>query len=111
MPRFTFICEHDSFRDGGLQSKNTYEFKGEGLMEVVEEFERFLKGSGYVFDGTLDFVNEEDFSDEIKLSEDDDTFYLDPQSMNDPFPFLAEDSVTITSQQPEMSNGILHFSV
>jgi hypothetical protein len=111
MPKFTFICEHDSFSDGGLQSKNTYEFKADGLFDVVEEFETFLKGSGYYFDGELDFVVD-DFSDNNKIEvEDNENFYLDPQSMDDPFPFLDSDSTTITSQQPETSNGILHVSV
>ncbi len=29
------------------------------LSDVIESFERFLKGSGYVFQGTLDFVEDE----------------------------------------------------
>lgn len=58
MPKFTFVCEHQDHH-GCSDSKTTLEFEKEGLFEVVEEFERFLKGSGYVFSGQLEFVEDE----------------------------------------------------
>jgi hypothetical protein len=39
-------------------SKTTREFEVDGLPEVLSEVELFLKGVGFVFDGTLDFVND-----------------------------------------------------
>jgi hypothetical protein len=41
-------------------SKITLEVQEESLMNVVEAFERFLKGAGFVFDGYLDFVDDAD---------------------------------------------------
>ena len=53
MPKFTLICDHGN-------EKTTVEFEKEFLPEVLENFEMFLRGSGYHFDGTLDFVNDLD---------------------------------------------------
>jgi hypothetical protein len=36
--------------------KNTMEFEVDQLQDVLAYFEQFLKGAGYVFDGTLDIV-------------------------------------------------------
>lgn len=59
MPKFTFICEHRDFNTYDLDSKNILETNKESLYDVIEEFERFLKGAGFVFDGQLDIVSEE----------------------------------------------------
>ena len=61
MPKFTFKCEHEGLRTDDVVITNTTEFRGETLDEVLENFERFLKGSGYFFDGQLDFVKEDNF--------------------------------------------------
>lgn len=37
----------------------TKEFDTEYLFDVLERFEEFLKGCGYHFNGTLDFVDED----------------------------------------------------
>ena len=54
MPKFTFICEHSD-----PLIRNTYEFEVEFLDDVVQEFETFLRGSGFYFNGNLDFVEEQ----------------------------------------------------
>lgn len=51
MPNFIFTCI-----DG--DDITTKEFQTEYLYDVIEHFEYFLKGSGYVFDGTLDIVED-----------------------------------------------------
>ena len=58
MSRFTFICEDEPmpFSDG-IISKRTVEFNGESLDGVINEFEMFLKGCGFSFNGQLDFVD------------------------------------------------------
>ena len=58
MSRFTFICEDEPmpFSDG-IVSKKTVEFNGESLDGVINEFEMFLKGCGFSFNGQLDFVD------------------------------------------------------
>lgn len=47
----------------------TVSLRAESLHEVLEAFERFLKGAGFVFNGTLDIVEEE--SSVNTRSEDD----------------------------------------
>jgi len=51
--KFTFIAEHDS------GEKVTYETEKEFLHDVVDDFELFLRGCGFYFDGNLDFVEEQ----------------------------------------------------
>jgi hypothetical protein len=76
MPKFTFKCEHEGLRTDDVVITNTTEFRGETLDEVLENFERFLKGSGYIFDGQLDFVKEDelgmrdDYSEEFEMRDD-----------------------------------------
>ena len=60
MSKFTFICEEESmpFADA-VSSKRTVEFKAESISDIVNEFEMFLKGCGFNFEGRLDLVQEE----------------------------------------------------
>ena len=51
--KYTLIAEDDY--DG---STTTREFNADSLTYVLPEIELFLKGAGFVFDGTLDFVND-----------------------------------------------------
>lgn len=59
MPTFKFICEHRNLNTFDLDSKTILETNKESLYDVLEEFERFLKGAGFVFEGQLDIVNED----------------------------------------------------
>jgi hypothetical protein len=58
MSKFTFICEDEPmpFSDG-IVSKKTVEFNGESLNDIISEFEMFLRGCGFHFNGQLDFVD------------------------------------------------------
>ena len=60
MPKFTLICEdnHPPVQDFANNSKVTVEFEAVTLSEILQQFECFLKGSGYHFVGTLDFHEE-----------------------------------------------------
>ena len=75
MPKFIFKCEHRDYHTDELEMTNSSEFTSETLEEVIENFEMFLRGSGYVFNGQLDFTNEDDFelkddySEEIEKAE------------------------------------------
>ena len=53
MPKFTLIAEHED------NKKITYEFHEDYLPDVLLQMEMFLRGTGYFFDGTLEFVNNE----------------------------------------------------
>jgi hypothetical protein len=55
MPKFTLICEHSDLY-GNPNQKMTHEFTAETLDEVLENTELFIKGSGYIPNGVLDFV-------------------------------------------------------
>jgi hypothetical protein len=58
MSKFTFICEDEAMPwSAGITSKKTVEFNGESLSDIVSEFEMFLKGCGFNFEGQLDLVN------------------------------------------------------
>lgn len=59
MPNFKFVCEHRDFHTYDIDSKTIVETNKESLYDVIEEFERFLRGAGFVFEGQLDIVNEE----------------------------------------------------
>jgi hypothetical protein len=73
MSKFTFICQEEPspFNDEIL-SKRTVEFHGSHLEGIIGEFETFLKGCGFQFNGYLDIVQLNTESDE-----DDDLDDLD----------------------------------
>jgi hypothetical protein len=50
MSKFTFIREESSYVGN---SKSTVEFSAVCLDDILTEFEYFLKGSGFVFDGNV----------------------------------------------------------
>ena len=65
MARYTFTCEHfeyDLYRgdENGVASKHTTEFRADTLETMLENFEMFLRGSGFHFDGVIDVVSLED---------------------------------------------------
>jgi len=61
--KITFSCNHYAsfYEDAPLTKTYNMTVGGESLMEVIEDFEMFLRGCGFVFDGYLDIVpNESD---------------------------------------------------
>jgi hypothetical protein len=56
--KFTFSCEHsDSF--GNVAKTYNLTTNEVSLMDLIADFETFLKGSGFLFDGILDIVEPE----------------------------------------------------
>ena len=64
MSKFTFVCQdvppifptlHSS-----VLTKRTVEFESDTLDSVIQEFEMFLRGCGYYFDGNLEIVNDDE---------------------------------------------------
>jgi hypothetical protein len=54
MPKFTFICEDEPMPfSEGVITKRTVEFDAVFIDDVVSEFELFLRGAGFVYDGAL----------------------------------------------------------
>lgn len=70
MSKFTFVCQEESMPFvHSIQSKRTIEFNAETLDDILNEFEMFLRGAGFHFDGHLDIVSEEEWFED---TEDDD---------------------------------------
>ena len=57
--KFKFTGEYEPmpFQDA-ISSKRKIEFEAESLSNILEQFEMFLRGCGYVFEGQLDIVND-----------------------------------------------------
>jgi hypothetical protein len=57
MPKFTLIAEHTDAYGNPDGTKVNYEFYCDYLPEILDHVELFLRGTGYVENGTLDFVS------------------------------------------------------
>jgi hypothetical protein len=65
MSKFTFVCQEESMPFvHSIQSKRTVEFNAETLDDILNEFEMFLRGAGFHFEGHLDFVNEDEWNED-----------------------------------------------
>jgi hypothetical protein len=68
--KLTFTCQHDD------NSRNTLETHSIALPDILSDFEMFLRGSGFHFDGDVAIVNDDappwDPLQEILLQEADD---------------------------------------
>lgn len=54
MPRFTFICEDEPMPFSvGVTTKRTVEFDAVHIDDVVSEFELFLRGAGFNYEGNI----------------------------------------------------------
>lgn len=54
--RMTFICEHDG-PFNHVTNRITHETMNETWPEILEDFEMFLRGCGFHFNGSLDVVD------------------------------------------------------
>jgi len=61
MPKFTLIAEHTNWYTGKVESKVTYEFEADGISEVLENTDLFIRGVGYVPTGTLDYIPNDEY--------------------------------------------------
>ena len=69
--KFKFTGEYEPmpFQDA-IASKRKIEFEAESLGSILEQFEMFLRGCGYVFEGQIDIVN--DFAETTELVDEND---------------------------------------
>lgn len=58
--RYRFSVDHEN-EDGRTIFRNELEFEAEQLSDVIGNFELFLKGAGFSFDGHVD-INPDDFT-------------------------------------------------
>ena len=63
MSYMTFTCENRNPWDESLDSKVTFETNKETLPEILEDFEMFLRGAGFHFDGQIDIVEQVDYNE------------------------------------------------
>ena len=54
-PRYRFSVDHEN-EDGRTTFSSTLEFDAEQLPDVIGNFELFLKGAGFAFDGHVDIT-------------------------------------------------------
>ena len=92
MSRYTFKCEHFDYNnpfnpEERISSTITQEFNAESLSDVLENFEMFLRGSGFHFDGQLDIVKEDEFENEQE--HDNSAWQATVQSLMNPPKFRA----------------------
>jgi hypothetical protein len=68
--KFKFTGEYEPmpFQDA-IASKRKIEFEAESLGSILEQFEMFLRGCGYVFEGHIDIVD--DFTENHEIICDD----------------------------------------
>lgn len=91
MSKYTFTCEYTDLSGQPDGSKITLEVQEVALMNVIEAFERFLKGAGFMFDGYLDIVNEDEYPKETYEEDgDEETTIDDTYSGMWPFPKSVE---------------------
>jgi hypothetical protein len=65
MSKFTFICQEESMPFAhSIQTKRTVEFNAETLDSILNEFEMFLRGAGFHFNGQLDIVNVDEWNED-----------------------------------------------
>jgi len=69
--KFKFTGEYEPmpFQDA-IASKRKIEFEAESLGSILEQFEMFLRGCGYVFEGHIDIVD--DFAKNHEYVDEDD---------------------------------------
>lgn len=81
MPKFTLIAEHTDLNGNPDGTKIQYEFYVDGLSDVLEHVDLFIKGCGYVPTGTLDYVDEfAETNMDFGLEQDFDTYFTEPES-------------------------------
>ena len=83
MARYTFTCEHFDYNnftgnEMDVASKHTTEFRADDLTTMLENFESFLRGAGFHFDGVIDVVkpeeeqnwdDEDDYEPDVRVME------------------------------------------
>jgi len=67
MPKFTLIAEHTDLQGNPDGTKVNYEFYCDYLPEILEHLELFLRGTGFVTDGNLEFVSDEPWTPDVNF--------------------------------------------
>ena len=93
MSYFKFINENFPLDEEDITT-TTKEFNSEYLYDVIENFEMFLRGCGFHFNGHLDFVQEDEEFEDMSAAERNDKNVRYPTfEVHSP---EYDDSITIT---------------
>ncbi len=61
MTKYTFIAEHTDLYGKPTGHKITHEFTVDTLDTVLENFDLFIRGAGFIPQGTLDYIPDGEF--------------------------------------------------
>jgi hypothetical protein len=86
MARYTFTCENFDYSNPfdtkeRLASTLTQEFRADELTTVIENFEMFLRGAGFHFNGQLDIVNVDEWNEDSDGIEEFETPQFDEEEI------------------------------
>jgi hypothetical protein len=81
MPKFTLIAEHTDFYGKPTGHKVTHEFDVDTMSSVLDNFDLFLRGVGFMPTGTLDYVDDslEDWSFDESITQEHHNSYFDTE--------------------------------
>ena len=105
MARYTFKCEHFDYnnftgKEEGVSSTHTLEFRADSLTAMLEQYEMFLRGAGFYFDGNLDIVDDSQWSEmseeEVEQDNSRERWAATVHSLMNPPSFRANGSVCET---------------
>lgn len=86
----------------GRCAETTVEFSADTLSDILEQFEMFLRGSGFLPDGTLDFIPDEEYYGEPEQEMEEEPVHPWTQTLRDDaeWPF--------SNKQPSIYDGDLN---
>ena len=107
---FKFVAEHEAIPFMcEISSKRKVEFSADSLDDILVEFEMFLKGCGYCFDGHLDFFRAISETDEDNLDDVDQFFGKARETAKkldkDPWPFTNGSDIKIENNNIEIKEN------
>ncbi len=77
MSKFTFVCQKEAIPfDDCISSKKTVEFSTYDLYDIISEFQNFLRGCGYCFEGQLEIVDDDEPIEYQKIKDELDNIQL-----------------------------------
>lgn len=87
MSKFTFVCQEEPMPFAStIDTKRTVEFNADSLDQILNEFEHFLRGCGFFFQGQLDFIDDEKYEHDDYDESEETNFNFDSIPKNN-WPF------------------------
>ena len=112
MSKFIFVCEKEAIPfDDCISSKKTVEFSTYNLYDIISEFQIFLRGCGYCFDGQLEIVDDEEMAYSIAYDgEEIDNWGASTDGKSSDFYFyLVEDGEIVENYSEPVSDYVNYW--